>query len=173
MRTLKYLLFTILGIIVLVLIAAAVLPNDFEAGSKIVINKPKKEVFDYVKLLRNQGNYDNWSRQDPQIQREYTGTDGQPGFTYTWKSDKVGDGKQVITEVDSSAGRIDMYIFFNGSEDASPSFMEVLPLSDSSSQVIWKVEGKMPYPFNLMSLFYDMNADFDAGLAHLKDILEK
>jgi len=31
----------------------------------------------------------------------------------------------------------------------------------------------MPYPFNIMGLFFDMNKDFKAGLSNLKEILEK
>ncbi|WP_156308534.1 SRPBCC family protein [Sphingobacterium endophyticum] len=173
MKFLKYLLLIVIAIVALALIVAAFLPKDFHAGSKISINKPKSEVYNYVKLIRNQGNYDNWSRMDPNIIRNYEGTDATPGFTYTWKSKKVGDGKQIITKVDSTAGRIDMDLFFNGSDEANKSFMQVNELSAQSSEVIWEIDGKMPYPFNLMSLFFDMNKDFDAGLNHLKEILEK
>jgi len=173
MKFLKYFLITVLGIVAITLLVAAFLPKDFHAGSEIEINKPKAEVFEYVKLIKNQGNYDNWSRMDPNIVRNYEGTDGTPGFTYTWQSKKVGDGKQVITAVDSSNGRIDMDLFFDGSDVANKSFMQVTELSPNKSKVEWKIDGKIPYPFNLMGLFFDMNKDFDAGLNHLKEILEK
>lgn len=172
MKILKYLLFIILGLVGLILIVAAVVPKEFHAGSEIVIQKPSKEVFEYVKLIRNQGNYDNWSRQDPNIERHYEGTDGTPGFTYTWKSKKVGDGKQVLTKVDEGK-RVEMDLYFNGSDDPNPSYMELTPIDSTSTKVAWKIDGKMPYPFNLMSLFFDMNKDFAAGLSNLKEILEK
>jgi len=173
MKFLKYFLIIVLGLIAVTLIVAALLPKDFHAGSEITINKPKTEVYNYVKLLRNQGNYDNWSRMDPNITRNYEGTDGAEGFTYIWQSKKVGDGKQVITKIDSSNGRIEMDLFFNGSEEANKSFMEVTAVNPESSKVVWKIDGKMPYPFNIMGLFFDMNKDFNAGLQHLKEILEK
>ncbi len=172
MKFLKYLLYAILALIGLTLLIAAFLPKQFKAGSEIIVNKPQQEVFDYIKLVKNQSNYDNWSRQDPHIQKEYMGVDGTPGFTYTWKSKKVGDGKQVITHVEEPK-RIDMDLYFNGSEDANKSFMEVISVTPSQSKVIWKIEGSIPYPFNIMTLCYDMSKDFDAGLANLKDILEK
>ena len=172
MKILKYILFTILGILAVVLIAAAILPKDFHAGSEISINKPSQEVFDYVKLLKNQTNYDNWSRQDPDIQKEYTGTDGTPGFTYIWKSKKVGDGKQVITNI-TEGKRIDMDLYFDNDGDASKSFIQVDSISANESKVSWAVDGEIPYPFNVMTLFYDMNNDFKEGLERLKGILEK
>ncbi|SMG10528.1 SRPBCC family protein [Sphingobacterium psychroaquaticum] len=172
MKILKYILFIVLGLIAAVLIVALIVPKTFHAGSTISINKPANEVFDYVVLLRNQGNYDNWSKQDPNIDKKYTGTDGTVGFTYEWKSKKVGDGKQVITQIDPGK-KVEMNLFFNGSETANPSSFVVTPIDSVSSTVEWQIDGTMPYPFNIMSLCYDMNKDFDAGLQNLKRILEK
>lgn len=172
MKFLKYLLYVVLGLVALVLIIALILPKDFHAGSEIVINKSREEVFDYVKYLKNQGDYDNWSSQDPDIIKNYQGTDGTVGFTYTWQSKKVGDGKQVITGLEEGK-RIEMDLYFNGSEDANPSSMTVEEISPDSSKVTWIIDGKIPYLFNIMCLFYDMNADFDKGLQNLKTILEK
>lgn len=172
MKILKYILFIVLGLIAIVLIVALIVPKTFHAGSTISINKPANEVFDYVVLLRNQGNYDNWSKQDPNIDKKYTGTDGTVGFTYEWKSKKVGDGKQVITQIDPGK-KVEMNLFFNGSETANPSSFVVTPIDSISSSVAWQIDGTMPYPFNIMSLCYDMNKDFDAGLQNLKRILEK
>lgn len=172
MKVLKYILFILLGLIAIILVIAAILPKDFHAGSEIVINKPRQEVFNYVKQIKMQGTYDNWSKQDPQIQKEYSGIDGTEGFTYTWKSKKVGDGKQVITKVEEGK-RVDMDLFFNGADQANKSFIQVDSLAPNQSKVQWVIDGKMPYPFNLMTLCYDMNKDFDEGLKSLKLILEK
>ena len=172
MKFVKYLLLTLGGLIVILLIVALFVPKEFEAGSQITIDRPAPEVFDYVSSLRNQGNYDAWSRQDPNIEKKYTGTDRTVGFTYEWKSKKVGDGKQVITKIDPGK-RIDMNLFFSGTDIANPSIIEVTPLSSTQSQVTWQINGVMPYPFNLMTLCYDMNKDFDQGLKNLKAILDK
>lgn len=172
MKFLKYLLFTLLGLVALVLIVALFVPKTFHAGSEITIDRPAPDVFAYVSLLKNQDNYDAWTKQDPNMEKQYSGTDGTVGFTYTWKSKKVGDGKQVITAVQPNK-RIDMNLYFNGSEVANPSFIEVIPVNESQSKVIWEIDGSMPYPFNLMTLCYDMSKDFETGLQTLKSILEK
>lgn len=172
MKFIKYFLFTVLGLIAIILLVAAILPKDFHAGSQIVINQPSSLVFDYVKQIKKQGTYDSWSQQDPQIQKEYSGTDGTVGFTYTWSSKKVGDGKQIITKVEAGK-RLEMDLFFNGSDQANKSFIQVDSLAPNQSEVHWEINGTMPYPFNLMSVFYDMNKDFEKGLKTLKGILEK
>ncbi len=84
----------------------------------------------------------------------------------------MGDGKQVLTKLDEGK-RVDMDLFFNGTGDANKSFISTTPIDSTSTKVIWEIDGKMPYPFNIMSLFFDMNKDFYAGLSNLKEILEK
>lgn len=171
MKILKYLLFVIVGLIVFMLIIALFVSKSFHAGSQITINRPATEVFDYVSSLKNQGNYDAWSQMDPNIQKQYSGTDKTVGFTYEWKSKKVGDGKQVISRIDPGK-RIEMDLFFNGSDKANKSFIEVVSVGEEQSLVMWEIDGSMPYPFNIMGLFFDMNKDFDQGLKNLKAILE-
>ena len=94
------------------------------------------------------------------------------GFTYTWKSKKVGDGKQVITHIEGGK-RVEMDLYFNNAEEANKSFFEVDSLAPNQTKVTWQIDGKMPYPFNLVTLFYDMNKDFQKGLENLKQNLEK
>ncbi|KGE13420.1 SRPBCC family protein [Sphingobacterium deserti] len=171
MKILKYILLTVVALVVLVLIIALILPRKFHAGSQITIDRPSAEVFDYVSAIKNQGNYDAWSKQDPNIEKKYSGTDGTVGFTYEWKSKKVGDGKQVVTHIEPGK-RIDMNLYFQGTGIANPSFIAVEDLGPNQSQVTWEISGTMPYPFNIMNVFYDMNKDFEVGLQNLKTILE-
>jgi len=172
MKILKNVLITIVSLVAIVLIIAVVLPKTFHAGSEIIINRNSKEVFDYVKQIKKQGEYDSWSRQDPNIQKEYSGQDGTLGFTYTWKSDKVGDGKQVITNV-IDGKRVEMDLYFNGEGEANKSFIAVDSIAHNQSKVTWEIDGKIPFPFNIFTLFYDMNEDFKQGLVNMKANLEQ
>lgn len=172
MKILKNVLIAIFALVVIVLLIAAVLPKTFHAGSELIINRRSNEVFDYVKQIKKQGDYDNWSRQDPNIQKEYSGEDGTVGFTYTWKSDKVGDGKQVITNV-VEGKRVEMDLYFNGEGEANKSFIEVDSIAHNQSKVTWEINGKIPFPFNIFTLFYDMNEDFKQGLVNMKANLEQ
>ncbi|HUH25633.1 MAG TPA: SRPBCC family protein [Flavobacterium sp.] len=151
---------------------ALFVPKTFHAKRSTVINKPKQEVFEYVKLIKNQENYGVWFRMDPAIEKTYEGTDGTVGFVYTWKSKEVGNGKQVLTKIDEG-NRIDMDLFFQDSNDAAKLYMTTESINDNQTKVTWVIDGKMPYPFNLMGVFYNMNKDFEQGVQNLKEVLEK
>lgn len=172
MKVVKIILGTMLSIVVLILIVGLVTPKEFHAGSEITINKPIKEVFDFVRVLRNQSQYDPWSKQDPKIQQNYSGFDGKVGSSYVWKSKKVGDGKQVITQITPNE-RIDIDIFFYDDDKANKTYFLFEKISEKETKVTWNIGGEMPYPWNVMGLFYDMNKDFKEGVEGLKFVLEK
>mgnify|MGYP000851885704 CR=1 FL=1 len=172
MKILKNILIGLGILIGIALLVALILPKTFHAGSHILVNKNKQEAFNYVKQVKKQKEYDNWSRQDPDIQQQYSGEDGTVGFTYTWKSKKVGDGKQVITKV-VEGERVEMDLYFNDSDEANKSFIAVDSIGPNQTKVTWEIDGKIPFPFNVVTLFFDMNKDFQQGLENLKQNLEK
>ncbi len=172
MKVLKYIVFVILGVIALILIVAFFLPRQFQAGNKITIDKPSSEVYQYVSSLKNQGKFDPWSEKDPNIIRKFEGVDKTVGFTYEWQSDKVGNGKQILTKLDPNR-RVEMDIYFDGSDAVNKSFFEIIPLNEQQSEVLWQISGNIPYPFNIMTQFYNMDKDFKHGLENLKSIMEK
>ena len=172
MKILKYLLFTIIGLTLIIFALSLVLPKSFHAEGTTEINRPIDEVFDYVKYIKNQENYGVWFKMDDNIQKKYSGTDGTVGFTYEWESEKVGNGKQVITKSIENE-RVEMDLYFEDSEDAAKSYISTESIDSNSTKVIWAIDGKMPIPFNVMGLFYDMNNDFIEGVKNLKEVLEK
>ncbi|MEG1377857.1 MAG: polyketide cyclase, partial [Myroides sp.] len=89
-----------------------------------------------------------------------------------WKSEEVGNGSQVITNIAENK-RVDIDLFLMDSTEPAKSFFTTEEVSANETKVRWVVDGKMPYPFNLMSLVYDMNKDFEQGTANLKAVLEK
>src|SRR3954471_3850155 len=100
-------LYIILGIIALLLIivfiAATFAPGDFSVYAETAINKPLGTVYNYIKILKNQEKYNKWVMADPNLKREYKGTDGEVGCTVYWDSTmgSVGKGEQEITGLTS------------------------------------------------------------------------
>ena len=113
------------------------------------------------------------------MQVSHSGTDGQPGFTTTWKSQKddVGSGLQKIMAIQQGQ-RIDLELkFIEPFESTNKSFMSTQKIDTNTTRVSWGISGEMPYPGNLMTLFIDMEkqlgTDLEKGLKNLKRILEK
>lgn len=179
MKFIKRLLFAIVLLVVLVLIVALFVPKDMTAEREITINKPKQEVFNYIKLLKNQDNFSKWAMMDPAMKKEYRGTDGTVGFVSAWDSEKgdVGKGEQEIKKIEDGQ-RIDCELrFIKPFESTAQAYLTTDAVDSSSTKIKWGFSGKMAYPLNIMRLFMDpekaVGDDFSTGLAKLKTVLEK
>jgi uncharacterized membrane protein len=92
----------IIGVLVLILlIAAALSPEEYVIETSIAIDRPVEVVFDYIKYLKNQANYNKWVMMDPNVKKEFKGVDGTAGFFYAWESNnkQLGKGEQVINAI--------------------------------------------------------------------------
>ncbi|HUC82874.1 MAG TPA: SRPBCC family protein [Flavisolibacter sp.] len=179
MKILKRLLFVILLLIAVALITALFVKQEMHAEREVIINKPKAEVYDYVKYLKNQNDYSKWGTMDPAMKKEFRGTDGTVGFVSAWESEngEVGKGEQEITAINPGE-RIEYELrFIEPMESKAAAYMTLDAVSANQTKVKWGFNGKMNYPFNIMRLFMDMDKmigdDFAAGLDKLKGKLEK
>lgn len=172
MKILKKIVIALLIIIAIPLIIALFVPKDFHNEGEIVVNKPKQVVFDYIKNVKNQDNFGVWQLSDPDMETTSEGTDGTVGFKYSWDSQKLGKGAQVITNIVEGERMESEMFFLDFNDDANKSYFSVEEKSSDETLVKWGIMGKTPYPWNLMSLFYNMDKDFDQGLENLKEILE-
>lgn len=179
MKILKIVLYSLLGVIALLLTTAIFVKKEYKVTREITIAKPRQVVFDYVKLLANQNNYSVWATADPNMKKEFRGTDGTIGFVSAWDSpvENVGKGEQEIIGI-TDGERIDYELrFMEPMESKDHAYMTTTALSDESTKIVWGFDGAMPYPMNLMLLAMDMDAmlgkDLEQGLANLKKIMEQ
>ena len=179
MRTLKIVGITIGSIIALLLIVALFVKKEYGVTREVTINKPKQEVFNYVKHVKNQDHFSKWNQMDPAMKKEYQGTDGTVGFIYAWdsKDKNVGTGNQEIKNiVDGQRVDLDIHFIKPFEGKASADFITEA-VSDNQTKVKWEFNSRMPYPMNLMRLFMDMEGmigdDLQTGLNNLKNVLEK
>lgn len=179
MKNLKKIFAVIAIIIAIPLVVALFVKKDYVVEREIIINKPKAEVFEYIKFLKNQDNYSKWNMMDPDMKKTYKGTDGTIGFISAWESkmENVGAGEQeIVNMIDGE--RIDMKLRFKVPfESQNDAYMITEDMSNNQTKVKWGFKGAFPYPFNLMGLFMDMEkavgGDLEVGLQNLKNLLEK
>lgn len=178
MRILRNILITVGVLFAIPLIVAIFVKKDYAVERAIVINKPKAEVFEYIKYLKNQDNYSKWATIDPKMKKTYRGTDGTVGFVSRWESDneEVGWGEQEIKKI-TEGERIDFELrFIKPFEATEPAFMSTEVVSESQTKVKWGFSGHINYPMNLMLLFMDIEKmigdDLQTGLTNLKSKLE-
>ena len=179
MKIVRKIVIVLVIIILTPLVVALFLENDYKVEREITINKPKQEVFDYVKMLKNQNYFSVWAQMDPAMKKEYTGTDGTVGFESYWESnnEEVGTGSQTITKI-VEGERIETHLSFKIPFEAEDdAYMITKQIDENKTLVKWGFTGSFPYPFNIMSLFINMDkeigGDLEQGLKNLKTVLEK
>jgi hypothetical protein len=179
MKLLKKILIAIAILAAIPLVAAFFVKGEYVVTREIIIKRPKPQVFDYIKLLKNQNEYSVWNKKDPDSKMEYTGTDGTVGFISSWDSQlkDVGKGEQEIKNI-IPGERLEMELRFKKPfESTDYAFMATNALDSNLTKVTWGFNGKMPYPMNILCLFMDMDKmlgpDLQSGLNNLKAILEK
>src|ERR1700733_8304634 len=100
------------GIIVLLLVIALFMKKDYNTYREIIIHAPRQKVFDYLRYLKNQDNFNVWIMVDPDMKKAFKGTDGTVGFIYEWSGNKrAGEGEQEITAI-AEGSNIEMEIRF-------------------------------------------------------------
>lgn len=178
MKALKIILIGLASIIALVLVAAIFVDGNYAVEREVTINRSKSEVFDYLKFLRNQDEFSKWASMDPNMKKDFRGTDGTVGFVSAWdsESDEVGKGEQEIIAI-VEGERIDYELrFFAPFESTDQAYMITESAGMNQTTVKWGINGKMTYPMNVMLLFMDMEemlgADLSEGLNNLKVKLE-
>ncbi|WP_317042292.1 SRPBCC family protein [Robiginitalea sediminis] len=170
-------LYVLAGILLLLLLLYVLAPSRYEVSRSIEINRQPAEVFQYLRLLKNQDAWSPWGKRDPDMKQEFRGTDGEVGAVSAWEGNKeVGSGEQEITRIEPGK-RIETQLrFLKPWKSTSDAFIEVAP-SGSGSEVRWGFAGKNGFPMRFFMLFMNMDKmvgkDFEEGLASLKEILEQ
>ena len=169
------LLSIIAGIIFLLLIAALFIRKKHKAQREIIVNAPVQKVFDFVRLLKNQDQYNKWAKADPNMKVEYNGIDGHVGFTLSWNGNKdAGEGvKEIIGLVENERMESELR-FVRPMKIKSNTIITTHPVSTSKTKVTWINSGSLPYPINLFVLLLEkkLPKDMDESLKKLKSILE-
>jgi len=170
-------LYVILTIAVIVLILGLIAPKQYEVNRSIVIDKPLSEVFNYLKLIKNQDDWSPWKKKDPNMKQTFLGTDGEVGFVSKWEGNKtVGMGEQEIKRIVVNELIETQLRFLKPWKSQSDAYLRVVDLESGQTNVTWGFKGKNVFPFSIFMLFMNMDKavgkDFEEGLTNLKEHLE-
>ncbi len=165
-------------IIALFLILAAVMGKHMHIEKTITINKPRAEVFDYIRLMKNHDHFNVWMMMDPNMKTEFTGTDGQEGFVYAWDSaanKSAGAGEQETKKIVPNE-RIEYEIRFKRPmEDVAQATLQTKDAGPGQTLVQWSFDSNMKFPMNaMMPMFKNMlGKQLETSLENLRNIMER
>jgi hypothetical protein len=178
-------LFQTVGIIVAVVLVVAVAallgfaamkPDTFRIQRAASIKAPAEKIFTLINDFHNWGSWSPWEKMDPALKRTYSGAASGTGAVYEWVGNKqVGQGRMEIAGA-SSPSKVTIKLDFIKPFKAHNTAEFTLQTQGDSTNVTWAMEGRQPFMFKVMSLFFSMDKmigkDFEAGLANMKSLTE-
>ena len=173
---LQIILLAFSALIALVFIAALLMKKEYTISASTIINRPRNDVFNYVKILKNQENYSKWVMADPNAKLNYIGEDGTIGFISQWESElkNVGVGEQEIMYINENESYQVEIRFKKPFEGVSQAITTTEAISDNQTKVITTFFTSTPFPMNVMVPFISkmLKKDMDGNMVRLKANLE-
>lgn len=170
-------LYVLVGIVALVVLLALIAPKTYHVSRSVIIEKPRSEVFIYLRSLKNMDDWSPWAKKDPNMEKKITGIDGEVGAISYWNGNKeVGEGEQEITKIVPEE-RIESELrFLKPFASTSDAYLQIDEVDATNSKVTWGFSGKNKFPMSIMMLFMSMDKmvgkDFESGLSDLKSKLQ-
>lgn len=176
MNMLVLVIVLVASLVALLLILALFVKKEHYVKREIVIDAPVQQVFDFVKLLKNQELFNKHAAIDADRKKEFMGIDGTVGFIYAWSGNKnAGEGQKEIKQIiDGKLIETEMR-FVKPMVAVAQVIMTTESINDNQTKVSWSNLSSLNYPLNVMvPLIEKMLAkDMDKSLLNLKSILEK
>ena len=169
--------YIIIGVITFGAFLHAWVKKEYDLSRTIIINKPRAEVFAYVRQLRNQPKWIPWFKRDPQMQLKYKGEDGKPEASSYWKgNNRVGEGIQRIVKIKEGKVMETQLLFLKPYKTLSLMYIGVKELEAERTKMVIGIRGVHRFPASLITMLYGMDKaignDLEKALQELKRQLE-
>ncbi|ADE12556.1 SRPBCC family protein [Sideroxydans lithotrophicus] len=173
---LKVILLVAVVLVGIVLIYAAMRPDELQVERNIDIQAKSEKVFN---LINDFHRWQEWTpyNKDPAMQKNYSGSASGQGAKYAWEGDKnVGKGEISIT---SSTPLKEITLDLHMIQPFEGRNVVVFSLNEAQgvTHVTWSMMCKQSFVPKLLGLFMDMDkmigGDFEQGLSNLKTVAEK
>jgi hypothetical protein len=170
----------LIAVVIVVLGLAAFVatrPAEFRVTRTASFAAPAPAVFAQVNELRKWEAWSPWAKKDPQMKQSYEGPAAGAGAVTSWVGNKdVGEGRMTIVEsrpAELVRFKLEFFKPFAATNSAEFTFKE----QGGRTAVSWSMSGQNNFVGKAMSVVFDFDkmigADFEAGLASMKTIVEK
>lgn len=167
--------YIILVLIAVLLIAAFLLPKNYNVEKSTIINKPRAEVTDMVGNLNYYSQWNPWQQADPTTKYTVTGLQKTPGHKYAWTGKKTGVGELRLIGIDEKHIHFELNFFKPFKSKAKDNWLFEKWGDGNETKVTWQNSGELPFPIaRLMGpvINRNLNQQFVTGLSNLKKMCE-
>ncbi|EAQ79691.1 SRPBCC family protein [Blastopirellula marina] len=164
------------GLVVIVVIAAMLQPNEFSVQRSLSMSAPPEIAFAHVNDLKKWEAWSPWEKLDPNMRKTYTDNVVGEGASYSWDGNSdIGEGSLTIIQ-STPEQQIDMDLKFVRPFACENDVVFTFVPSGEQTTVTWKMDGKNTFFSKVMCLFISMDkmvgSQFSEGLESLKKISE-
>lgn len=175
MKSLKVIMISVVGLIVLLVGFGFTLPDTAHVERSIVIKAKPDAVFPLLNNLHGFMRWSPWAKLDPSMTLTYSGPIEGVGARLNWSGNAaVGTGSQEIIESIPNE-RVKSNLQFGGYQHASTGTFTLTPQGEAT-KVTWAYDTSMGY--DIVSRYFGLMLDawigneYDRGLAALGKLLE-
>lgn len=175
MRILKWLLGSLVVLILALVVIGMLLPREVSVARSIEIDAAAADVFPHVNSLKAMEAWSPWLSRDPEVKLTYNEVESGDGAAMEWASEQpdVGNGRQEIIESNLNESVVTA-LDFGEMGLAQAKFL--LAEAQGATTVTWTLDTDMGAgPMGRwMGLMMDswVGSDYEAGLANLKALVE-
>lgn len=170
-----YILYGIAGLVLLLLLIAALLPKAYNVEKTAIIHKAPAFVLSRIADLNYYSIWNPWQQSDPTATSTITGTPAMPGHKYAWTGKKVGVGSLTLEKLDDKHVHF-LLEFIKPMQSKAADNWLFEPWGDGSqTKVTWQNSGALAWPVaRLMGAMISrmLNKQFEQGLVNLKKMCE-
>jgi uncharacterized protein YndB with AHSA1/START domain len=167
-----------LGVLVAVVLLLAVIatrPAAFRIERSTTVAAPAEMVFAQIDDLHRWGDWNPFEKQDANMKKTYEGAPSGVGSAYHYVSDRVGEGRMTVTEVQPPE-RVVVKAEFIKPLAATNRIDFTLTPTEGGVSVTWAMSGNNNFLGKAIGLFVSMDrmvgTEFEKGLADLKRLSE-
>lgn len=174
---LKKIAIVIVAVVAIILIWAAVRPDNFAVQRTATINAPPEKIFPLINDFHAWGAWSPWEKLDPAMKKTYSGPASGKGAVYAWDGNsQVGAGRMEVIE-STLPSKVAVQLDFLKPMEAHNVAEFTLQPNGNATNVTWSMHGPSPYIAKVMGIFVSMDKmigkDFEKGLADLKAAAER
>ena len=174
MKLVQWTLAVVGAIALLLVLGGFLVPSTFVVTRSATIKAPAKKIYDLVVEPRQWTRWSEWNRRDPAMKITYKGPPFGMGARWEWVSKSEGTGSMELTRVDPDRA-VEYALSFADFNMKSSGALRMEPQGDAT-RVTWTSSGDVgsnPLKHYLAMMMDRMvGPDFEAGLAHLKEVAE-
>ena len=163
------------GLVLALLLIAALMPKAYSVEKSIVIKKPVPDVQRRITDLNAYAEWNPWQKMEPAASRTITGTPGTVGHRYEWNGKKIGNGNLTVKHVDDKHVNLDLQFIKPWKASAKDNWLFESWGDGGETKVTWQNSGDLPWPMaRLMGPMINKNLtkQFGQGLDNLKQMVE-